>query len=186
MKEVIKSVFSVLLIIYGLLTFLFYRGYQGNSIPYPFFWLITGILSFGAGFLILKLSSNSLDEKFYLKRKKELEDFKSTAEVIKVNLNNCTIKTNNYTQEVLASRNYRVQALNTVLKSEKNVEFVNFNQSVLIFETTIFGQKKLFRSETIFKDEITLRFLLDFQKETNIYIDKQDSNDYYFDTEFLY
>jgi len=185
MTGLIKIILGILLIIIGLLTYLFFRKYSGDLIPYTIIWYFAGILCAIVGFLLVKSGLTSRDRKVTQDLKAEIDKFKSTADKIKVNFNDCKIRTNNYTEQVEKVKNYRAQAFDAMYDSSKNIENVNVNQAVLIFETENYGQKEHYYSPTIYKDEITLRFLLDRKKETNIYIDRDNRGRYYFDLEFL-
>jgi hypothetical protein len=44
-----------------------------------------------------------------------------------VDLNDCKIKTNNYTEQVEKVKSYRVQAFDAMYDSSKNIENVNVN-----------------------------------------------------------
>jgi hypothetical protein len=136
-------------------------------------------------FLLIKSELSSRDRKVRQNLKAEINNFKLTADKIKVDLNNCKIRANNYTEQVEVVKNYKAQAFDALYDSSKNIANVNINQAVLIFETDKYGEKERYFSPTIYKDEVTLRFLLDRQKETYIYVDRDNRSKYYFDLEFL-
>jgi len=185
MKELIKTILGFFLILIGLLAFLFFRKYSGDLIPYPVIWYFVGILFMIIGFLLVKSGLASHDKRVIKDLSVEINNFKLTADKIKVDLNNCKIRINNYTEQVEKVKSYKAQTFDAFYDSSKNIENVNINQAVLIFETDKFGQRAKYFSPTIYKDEITLRFLLDRQKETFIYVDRDNRSKYYFDLEFL-
>ena len=76
--------------------------------------------------------------------------------------------------------------MDAMYDASKNLEQININQTILIFETDHYGQREHFNSSIIDKDELTLKYLMQRQKVTYIYIDKSDRSNYYFDLEFLY
>lgn len=47
------------------------------------------------------------------------------------------------------------------------------------------GNIEVFNSDVITKDKITLSFLLEEKKSTNIYVDRNDRKKYFFDLDFL-
>jgi len=173
------------MLVLGILTYLFFRHYNGSFIPYPIVWYFGAILMILIGILLIKSAITKGNKEIEDNFKKEIEKFKLNSEKIPVDLNNCLIKTNNYTEQIEKESGYRAQTLDALYDSSKNVESVNVYNAVLIFETEINGQKEKFYSPTINKEEITLRFLLDRQKETFIYVDKGNRKRYYFDIEFL-
>jgi hypothetical protein len=117
--------------------------------------------------------------------KSEIDRFKQSADKIKVNLSDCEIISNNYTEQVEKVKSYKAQALDSIYDSGKNIEQVDINQTVIVYKTTQYGQKEQFNSSTINKDRITLNFLLAKHKETYLYVDRNNRQKYYFDIEFL-
>lgn len=75
--------------------------------------------------------------------------------------------------------------LDAMVEPNLNIQNIEINQAVLVFETDILGQREQYISATIYKDPATLSFLLDKQKETCIYVDRDNRSNYYFDLEFL-
>lgn len=115
------------------------------------------------------------------------EEIKRKGRKIHVDLLKCEIKTNHYTEERdkyahLGETGRDLEFLNAITGNEMdNVEQVKVLQSVLVYE----HEGKTYYSHIIPKDEVTLSFLLEFQKETFIYVDVR-TGDYYFDVDFLY
>lgn len=179
----IKIIASCLVILIGFMTYLFFRNYSGELIPYPAVWQFTGLFLFFAGFLLIGLSKG--DKTNRQRFKAELDRFKLTADKIKVDLNSCKIRSNSYSQQIPETKDSRSMLLDAMYDSNSNIRNVEINQAVVIFETDINGQREQFISPPINKDAITLSFLLDKQKETYIYIDRDNRSKYYFDLEFL-
>jgi hypothetical protein len=185
MKSSIKFIIGTLLFVIGLVTWLFFRRYNGEVIPVPIVWYFTGIACMLFGLLQIRKGYSQLNKQVIIDLQAEVNNFKLTADKILVDLNSCEIKANNYTEQVVDQRSYRSQAFDTMRGSPKKYGDIYINQAMLIFETEKYGQKERYYSPTIYKDEITLRFLLDKQKETYLYIDKNNREKYYFDLEFL-
>ena len=185
MKSWIKIISGILLTVTGIFAFLFFRNYKGDLIPDPLFWYIAGILLAIGGLLVIKGGYSQRDKRKAALAQAEIDKFKLSGDKILVDLNSCKIKTNNYTEQIERRRNYRAQALDEMYDSNENIINREVNQTVLVFESDKYGTKKQYYSRTIFKDEITLRFLLDKYKETYIYVDKNNRDQYYFDIEFL-
>jgi hypothetical protein len=57
---------------------------------------------------------------------------------------------------------------------------------MMICEGTRNGKPERFMSKVIPLDSTVLAFKLDFQKKTNLYVDRRDGRNYYFDVGFLY
>jgi hypothetical protein len=185
MKDLIKAVLGFLFIGIGFLFFLFFGKYKGNLIPYPVFGYIVGILLMVLGYLLVKSGITLNNKKEKQNFNSEIDRFKQSADKIKVNLSDCEILSNNYTEQVEKVKSYKAQALDSIYDSGKNIEQVDINQTVIVYKTTQYGQKEQFNSSTINKDRITLNFLLAKHKETYLYVDRNNRQKYYFDIEFL-
>ena len=185
MKGKIKTIAGVLLIILGFLTYLFFRNYSGHLIPYPVVWNFAGILLLIAGSLLINSGLTRRDKADDKKYAAEIDSFKLTADKIKVDLNSCEIRSNSYSQQISKAKDSRSMLLDAMVEPNLNIQNIEINQAVLVFETDILGQREQYISATIYKDPATLSFLLDKQKETCIYVDRDNRSNYYFDLEFL-
>ena len=117
---------------------------------------------------------------------KQLTDLKQTGIRIPVDLTNCKVKSNRWTTKVEKHSDLRVVFLNEISgHGDKNVERIESNISRIEYTCEFNGQRRKFSSPTIAKDNATLRILLEIQKETAIYIDREDYKYYYFDLEFI-
>ena len=146
---------------------------------------LVGILIGGClillGIGIISISNHSLDKKYT----QGLEAFKITANKILVDLDKCTIKSGSRIEEIPKSYNERrYDGIDTWITGIKRDETKEIVQSVLTYEINIYGKTETFHV-LIEKDEITLRFLLEEQKTTYLYLDKTNKDNYYFDFEFL-
>lgn len=184
MKGVIQTILAIILFITGLITYIFFRSYSGELIPFPLLWYFVGILLMIAGAALYYLGLSNHEKKEHEELQNKIAAFKLTSEKIKVDLNHCEVKSNVYTEEHERIKPLRAQAFDAVFDSSKNISQERVYQSVLVFETEVNGLLERFYSEIIDKDEVTLRFLIGRQKETYIYFDIEDGT-YYFDMEFL-
>lgn len=117
---------------------------------------------------------------------RHLKDLKLTGIKIPVDLTNCKVKSNSWTTEVEKYDNPRIVFLNEVSgHSDKNIERIESNLSRVEYSCDFNGKRRTFLSPTIAKDKVTLRMLLEMQKETAIYIDRDNSKCYYFDLDFI-
>lgn len=191
----VRRITAYLLFGLGFLTVTFFRKYSGTIIPYPFlFWLI-GLLMFWGGWALLRWTPTIKELQDTERLKKLIDDIKTNGEKIKVDFSKCDIKQNNYVEEKekYGTGSYittldierNIQAWNALTDSTRNTERVQVNQAVLIFENSHNGKTEKFVSRVIPFDRVTLLFKLDKQKETSLYVDKNDRSRYYFDLEFL-
>lgn len=191
----IRRILAYILFGLGFLTVTFFRKYSGTIIPYPFlFWLI-GLLMFWGGWLLLRRTLTNKEQQDAERIEKLIGDIKTNGEKIVVDLAKCDIKQNDYVEEreKYGTGNYvttldierDIQAWDALTDSTRNTKKVQVNQAVLIFNNNHNGKTERFVSRVIPFDRVTLLFKLDAQKETTLYVDRNDRNKYYFDLDFL-
>jgi len=180
-----RRIVAIALIILGLLSWIFLKDYSGKFIPYPSLLGFIGLITFLFGIYLLWNSTSKVKlPEFDMLQ--QIEDLKLNGEKIKVEFSKCEIKSNGYTEERERYSDYRIQAWNVLAgDSDKNVELVDINQSRIIFHHEINGNTETFISGIIPKDQITLSFELDEKKETTLYVDRNNRENFYFDLEFL-
>jgi hypothetical protein len=182
MNLIFKKILGYIVIITGIVTYLFFQNYSGNLFPYPIFGKSVGILLLVVGVFILRIIWVTNKKRECKNPQTEIDDFKSKAEKMLVNLDDCKIIMNNYSEYVDAIESNS----ELIFDSNKKNENRNVNQAVLIFEKIENGETEKYTSQTIYTDEMTLRLLLNKQKETYIYIDKNNRKRYYFDIDFIH
>jgi hypothetical protein len=178
----------------GLLSITYFGNYRGTLITHTSIFYFIGLLCFVSGWILLRSipkGKNWVDTKQIRKMVKIL---KEQGEKIKVDLSKCEIKSNDYSEEqerfgtgILATAYENdIQTWNTLLGDEMaNVRTVEIYQSILIYNHNYMGKDRAFISGIIPTEHTTLLFKLDNQKTTFIYVDKNDSQKYYFDLDFL-
>lgn len=191
-----KRILSYVLFGFGFLIILFFRGYKGNIIPYPFVFYLLGFSCFIIGIILLRklpTKKEAIDNK---RLNDEIQKLILSGEKIIIDLSKCLIKENNYTEEVekYSPDNYltsfdierNIQVVNVLFgKSIDNVDKVRVNQTVLIYEAEIDGIETKFTSRILPIDRINLLFKIDKKKETILYLDKNNLSKYYFDLDFI-
>ncbi len=191
----VRRISAYILFGLGFLTVTFFRTYSGTIIPYPFlFWLI-GLLMFWCGWALLRWTPTIKEQQETVRLKKLIDDIKTNGEKIKVDLLKCEIKQNNYIVEkekhgtgsyiTTLDIEHDIQVWNALTDSIKNTDRVQVNQVVLIFDNSRNGKTEKFVSSVIPIDRVTLLFKLDKQKETTLYVDKNNRSKYHFDLDFL-
>ena len=115
-----------------------------------------------------------------------LKKLKTHGEKIEVNLSDCEIKSNSWTDQKPRYNDSRIEFLNTISgHADKNIAATDVNLSTAIYRINRLGKTRIFESGTIALDEVTLRMLFEVHGRTIIYIDKDNPEYYYFDLEFL-
>lgn len=178
-----KNILGIILIVVGVILFLFFKNYNGSLLPYPTLWFFVGIILVFLGIRLFASSKLKIVKESEKSHLSEIKRLKENGEKIFVELNDCEIVSSKYQMELPQSRNYRVQALDSLYDNNKSVDTVEINQSRIIYKNTDID--RVFTSPLIDKDKITLTFTLSKHKSTVIYVDRLDKDLYYFDLEFL-
>ncbi len=119
---------------------------------------------------------------------KSLAYLKNTGHKIFINLEDCELKTREYyDKEPSDEMPSRVEIMDSLYNPNQSYEGVHKVVSVLIYRhTSPTGQKVEFRSELIEMPAERIRFAMEKNKKTTIYVDKNNRNLYYFDISFLF
>jgi hypothetical protein len=176
----------------GLLILTFFRKYTGHIIPYPWVFYSAGLIFFLAGFIFLRKIPTVTASKILEKANALIKDLRDNGNKVTVDLNLCEIKVNHYTEQ---PDNFKSATDLELFTAMDLVYFYNkihnptpngqIYQSVAVYKTSYNGKPKTFYSPTIPLDKDNLLFKFGIQKTTTIYVDKNDSNKYYFDIGFF-
>jgi hypothetical protein len=187
-----RNILALTLMLSGVSVIIFGKQLEALIHFSQFLFLCVGLILFIVGAARLNLKAPPR----YMSNEGQLVNWlKVHGDKIKVDLCECVIKENHYTEEIEDSEKYQnvswgLNVLTGVpsggLYPNDQVEHRNVIQSVILFEAPYRGKNIQFRSHFISKDKTTLLFHFYAQKETNIYMSPKDGNTYYFDLEFLY
>ena|ERR1044072_2007283 len=177
-----RIILSLLFFVFGLILILFFGHYNGTAIRYPLIYLFAGFLLIIFSLIFLRSAHNERKKKL---RKQKNKVSEGEFIKIKVDLNACKIIDNKYfiKENIYASNT--INLLNVLNDSSKNVRIKEIVQARIIYNYLHNGLAITFVSPIINKDKSTLFYLLEKQKYTYIYLNKNDFNDYIFDLDFL-
>jgi hypothetical protein len=192
----VRKIIAYILFVLGAIIVLFFRHYRGNLIPfeYSIIYYLIGTGMWLGGYFLLRSKENGKNTKQAIELRKLVDEIKITGEKIVVNLEECEIKENSYTEEVDKYRNETmttpsiigdIQFWDGLYDSRYNSKMVDVNQSVLIFKYLHNGVEEKFISKIIPRTKEDLKFKLYFQKNTLLYVDRNNRKRFYFDLSFL-
>ena len=191
----IKRITAYILLGLGAIVFIFFREYKGKMIALPGIYMGLGLMLSLAGGYILIRQKRSKRQRAYTLLVAATEELKSNGMRVTVHLDQCEIRENNYREaRELPEQNYFVEeygiwpdllSSNAFSDAATNEQNVTVHQTVFIFNYDIGTGLKRFVSPVLPFDRTTLLFKLGRQTETTLYIDRSNSNMYYFDLEFL-
>lgn len=108
------------------------------------------------------------------------ERLKRTGEVVRVTLDNCEVKSRSWQQEVTGSSWPSELEMLDALQG-RNYKTEEIRQTYLVVYKDYNGRRYKFVSDAIAHDEVTVRMLMDREGGFNLYVDKANPADYYFD-----
>jgi hypothetical protein len=177
----------------GFLILAFFRHYNGNVIPNPLLIYTAGLICFVIGLILLLKNPKTQDSGLLQTVEKQIKKLKENGDRIKVDLNLCELKQNDYFEEP----DYYKNATEAELMLTADYIYLynrlkygridsHVYQTIATYTTNYKGKEIKFISPTIGKDKTNLLFKFDIKKDTTIYIDKNDPTKYYFDIDFVY
>ena len=193
----IRRIAAYSLFVLGFLTFTFFRHYSGALIPYPFLFWLLGLSMFLGGYLLIRYTPSPKDQAALRQLQQLIGELKATGEKILVDLTSCEIREHSYSERrnptdkdsltVSLLKPGLHHLLNQLEDDTRGTGIAEIRQSVILFpyQNNRTGQTERFVSQVIPKDQVTLSFYLDKQKQTTLYVDKNDRTLYYFDLGFL-
>ena len=129
---------------------------------------------------------------WYVKNKKikkdnltELENLKKTADKITVDISTAVIETNSWSHEEIVARGDVAMWNEIGGHGHKNVKTITKIESIVSWKFDYNG-KPIPYSIAIGKDAQTLKIHFAIQKETTLYVDKNNPDNNYLDLEFLH
>jgi len=189
----IKRLFAWIFFAIGFLIVAFFRNYKGNIIPYPWLIYFCGLACFIVGLIILLTSPKNSENNALAAAENYIKELKQNGNQLKVDLDLCELKQNDYYEET----DYYKNASDAELMLAADYVYLynklkfqdaetHIYQTVAIYKTNFKGKETTFVSPTIRKDKTNLLFKFEIQKNTTIYVDKNDPAKYYFDIDFVY
>lgn len=190
MKKVI-AVFAAILLFAGLILSLFFLTPHP---PHTWANRLIGWGMVGAGLLILYLLKKQKESTTAADNRAVISELKNNGEKIRVDLRECEVKSNSWTEIVDKNDKTPDAVLLTAavlggtggmmgiaLRSYNSEKSVKRLQSVIVFRRN----NETFCSPILDREEATLRMLMEMKGETVIYRDRVKKELFYFDLEFL-
>lgn len=174
------------LIILGVPFYLFFKKYNGELISFSIIYFLIGFAMVTIGIVMVRKTPKLAQIRLIEKAEKLISELKANGLKIEVNLNDCEIKENLYFDRLDYSKNYadfELLRFSELIKFHDKGE-VETKQSFVVGKIQVKGVEKKVQSVLPY-DRVKLLIYFDIQKNTCVYIDKSDSEKYYFDFEFL-
>jgi len=184
MKEILNNFTTYILFgLFGLGLIMFRAGIKSDNGLFFFIGIIL-VAFVGIVVLIYLLSLKSKQKKVEREWKQELEEFKQNSKKIVVNLENVEVKSNSWTDNVVVSESKYGGLDQMAGYGNSNVTKVKRNLNAIEISIPLEGET-IDYLVFVEKDPTTLAMQLAVQKETYLYINRQNKREVYLDLEFL-
>jgi len=186
-----RKIFGYLFLLLGLIVESFFQEYKGSHIPWPIAWFLGGLAISVFGAYLVFSAWRVKKNKASLINKKRTDQLKLSGKRISIGFENLEVLTgyskivDNGEPIATSTPSYlMVVAVSDYIDDEPALD-QDVEISVLVYKTEYAGKKMKFVSPNIRKDRATLEFLLGNKKQIDLYIDKNDVANFWFDLEFL-
>jgi len=177
----VKKISGYILIGIGLLGFLYFKNYKGETIPLPILWLILSlVIALTGAYLIVSAKMKKQDQKLEETKIKNL-GIKENGERILIDLDNCEFKTgvaSQLNQETFS----RVQMIDALYDPTRNHKGNNSSVTYIIYKHKNGDTREKFVSQPFSIDDTTLKYYVS-QNKIALYVDRFDRTQYFFDIE---
>jgi hypothetical protein len=179
-KEKIQLFTGLAVIVISAITLFVFYSNEDEIVPYQWFWESVLFFTMTLPFIIFKLS----DKKSFKKADNDNKNNKpKKTKRIRVDLSKCKIESNASYFRNESNNQESTSRWEGAYPSKNIITNTKVTECVLVIDLEKNGENVRFTSETIFKDEVTLSFLLEQKKMIDLYI--QPNGNYFFDLDFL-
>lgn len=183
-KEKLQIFAGVGIISIGAISLFILFTTEDELLPYQGLWeFVFGLMLTLPFFIFYHLDKHNLklaDKEYENSRKSN----KRKAKKIRVDLTKCNIECDSSYERIESNNPSNIRDPWEGIKPSKNlVKNIQHSECVIVYEMEYQGKKVRFESEIIFKDKITLSFMLEHEKETDLYV--KPNGKYFFDLDFL-
>jgi chromosome segregation ATPase len=146
-------------------------------------YIILGLIVL-VGYGVLYVIQRQTREKEHEKRRKEIDDFKNQADKVQIDLNQLSLKSNEWQEEIVTDNSKYGGYNQLVGRGDLNIETVQHSLNALELSVSYKGQT-IDVLRRVNMDTKTLKMKLAIQEKTTLYINPEEPQEYYLDLEFL-
>lgn len=182
-----KKFLGYTLAIIGFIGFVFFINYNGTAIPLTAFWLVLSIcIAIGGKYFIAKQKlQTSKTKNINSNDIARINQLKLNGEKIRVTLDNAEVKTRSYQSEINDEVPTRRQMLDGLYDGNRNYHTQEIQQTYIVFYKQYQDRSYKFISQSTAQPIELIRRFSDQENGIDLYIDKDNPNNYYFDTSFI-
>jgi len=176
----IKKLFGYTIAGIAFIAIIFFRHYKGYLISYPMLWAILSIIALGLGLYVVFTSKTKKEIVTAAKSLNHRNQLIATGEQIKLDIDSCEIKENNYYEEIPNHVPLDAQLIDTIFDPNENYREKYVAQSAIVyFHKTGEKMEKYISQVFPFGTEALTLYILN--NDIILYVDRFDRNNYLFD-----
>ncbi|MCF8296279.1 MAG: hypothetical protein K9J13_01935 [Saprospiraceae bacterium] len=135
-------------------------------------------------FVIIRTIKKKKEIELNLKKEEQLNLFKNKADKIKVDLSNAVLKSNSWSEDIVVN-NSNSGALNQLAgQGYRNINTIQHNENVIKISVP-YKDTTIEIKHNINIESQTLKMKLALKEETILYVNPNNTHEYYLDLEFL-
>ena len=174
----------------GMIGFFFFLKYNGTAIPLKELWFVLSIfILIAGGYFFAKYKLHKLNNQRNNSNSDRLayiEQLKRTGDKVKVTLGNAQVKSRSYQQEIInEGLPSRMEMLDKVYDSNHNYKTRDVQQTYIVFYKQYHNKTYKFVSQPTTQNADAVRLYIDRQKGVDLYIDRNNPANYYFELPFV-
>ncbi|ANE51788.1 hypothetical protein [Flavisolibacter tropicus] len=173
----------------GLFIFVFFLYYRGDAIPIKELWFALSFFVMATGaYLIIKhkLYQTTSQSSHSDNKVDEIKHLILNGEKVNVTLDNSEVKSRSYQQELIKDGiPSKIEMLNAVINNERNYSQEVIVQTYIVFLKEYNDQTYKFVSPVTSWNEVAVKMYMDRKGGLDLYVDKNNPANYYFDFPFL-
>jgi len=175
---------GILMIGIGILLILFCKHFKG-LLSIWLLLLICGFVFLFIGYKLFKHCNSHIDRKIENEKKQNIIYLKEKGILKKLYFKDIVIGRRSEIIEVDAQPASRSESMDELMGFDRSRKPICLEYSILYYKEIKDGETISFISPEIKKDHETLSFLVEKQQYINLYVDKEDVENYFFDLSFL-
>lgn len=177
----VKKLSGYFLIGLGLLGFLYFKSYKGNTIPLPILWLVLSIIIVLIGTFLTVTAKTKKQIQILNQNSDKINRLKDKGERILIDLDDCDFITAEVNQS--NPENFsRVQIIDALYDPNRNHLENNSRVTYIVYKHKNGDNRERFVSQPYSMDDITLKYYTSKNKVV-LYVDKFDRTQYFFNVE---
>ena len=176
--QLAQRIFGFILIISGIIGYLFFSHYRGEMISSPLLYTIASIGIFFIGLLLMLSSRTKKEISDEMSITNQIARLKASGEKILLNFDNCEFRSNSYQEEIQNER--KARSYDVLFNRATPIDTKDVIQSSLVYMNKRGDAVERFNSPPIPVSEVSLKASV-LNGQAWLFVDRFDRSKYYFE-----